>query len=418
MTVPPDAEPPFLAEEAFLWWLADPARPVRIGTLRLVRALRGVSLQYDPAWLQAGIALSEDLPLRDIEQLPTRRDHAAGAVDDARPDRWGETLIARLLRPPRLTVLDHLWYAGDERFGALGVSRFADRHVPHAPAPLPSLADAPALAQIVARVQAGEPLDERARRLIAPGRTMGGVRPKALIELDGAQWVIKFGEAGDPFDSAQVEHATLTLAASAGIRVPQTRVLTLPAGHAVAIRRFDRQEGRRRHALSADVALHAARQPLSYPAIARLLRRLGPADAAAREADRRELFRRMVFNLLVDNTDDHEKNHALLMDDAGALRLSPAFDVLPTGTGLGYQALAIGERGGDATIDNALSDCMSFGLTRDQAVAQAREVARQVAGWRAHFAGCGVRPVDLDRLSLTIDGDRLRGERESLMSGG
>ena len=364
--------------------------------------------------MHAGFALSEDLPLRDIEQLPTRRDHAAGAVDDARPDRWGETVIARLERPPRLTVLDYLWYAGHERFGALGVSRHADHYAPHAPAPLPSFADAPALASIVARVQAGESLDARARRLIAPGRTMGGMRPKALIAMDDAQWVLKFGEAGDPFDSPLVEHATLTLAARAGIRVPETRVLPLPTGHALAVRRFDRDGTARLHAQSADVALHAAGQPLSYPALARLLRRLGPADAALREADRHELFRRMVFNLLMDNTDDHEKNHALLMDDTAALRLSPAFDIVPTGTGLGYQALAIGERDGDATIDNALSDCAAFGRTRVQAVAEARRVADVVAAWRTHFASCGVSAKDIERLSLTLDCDRLRGERAAL----
>lgn len=108
------------ADALYLWWLARPEQPVLVGTLETVRASRGVSLRYAPSWLQSGFALSEDLPLRDVEFLPTGKDTAAGAVDDARPDRWGERVIRVLDKPPRLSLLDYLFYAGDERFGALG----------------------------------------------------------------------------------------------------------------------------------------------------------------------------------------------------------------------------------------------------------------------------------------------------------
>jgi serine/threonine-protein kinase HipA len=86
-------------DEQSLWWLGNPAQPIRVGTLSLVRASRGVSLRYDPQWQRTGFALSEDLPLTDQTFIPTEKDTAAGAVNDARPDRWGERVIRFLDKP-------------------------------------------------------------------------------------------------------------------------------------------------------------------------------------------------------------------------------------------------------------------------------------------------------------------------------
>jgi serine/threonine-protein kinase HipA len=114
------------ANEAFLWWLGDPRHPRLIGSLRLLadsgRVSNGVSLEYGESWLGSGFALSEDLPLRKGEAFPMERDSAVGAVDDARPDRRGERVIRHVIRPPRLSRLDYLYFAGDQRFGALGAS--------------------------------------------------------------------------------------------------------------------------------------------------------------------------------------------------------------------------------------------------------------------------------------------------------
>lgn len=100
----------------------------------------------------------------------------------------------------------------------------------------------------------------------------------------------------------------------------------------------------------------------------------------------RELFRRMVFNILMDNTDDHEKDHALLVTDAASYELAPAYDVVPSIQGLGYQQLRVGVHAGDSTIENALSMCAQFGLTTSKVKEQLRRVAAVVAGWREHFA--------------------------------
>jgi serine/threonine-protein kinase HipA len=396
-----------------LWWLGEPERPLFIGELKTVRSLRGVSLVYGDDWTERGFALSEDLPvIAGQEFLPRERDTAAGAVDDARPDRWGERVIRFLDKPSRLSLLEYLYFAGDDRFGALGVSTSEEQYAPRRFGPLPVLADTETIAELVRQVLANEPVAPELKRLISPGVTLGGARPKALLDIDGEQWVVKFAD-GEPTDAPLVEHASMTLAAKAGIRVARTLAVRLTHGHAVAIKRFDRSAAQRRHALSANVALKAAGETLGYPELAQLLRRRGTVTADHNVAQMRELFRRMVFNILIDNTDDHEKNHVLLVNDALEYELSPAFDVLPSGQALGYQQMRVGEQGADSTLENALSACGQFGLTRAAAQREIRAVARIVGGWRTHFSDVGVSGGDIELLGEQIDRAFLREQREA-----
>jgi serine/threonine-protein kinase HipA len=390
-------------DSLYLWWLGNPTKPVLIGELRMVRASKGVSLQYSPAWLKSGFALSEDLPLLAGEMFPTQKETAVGAVDDARPDRWGERVIRFLDKPARLSVLDFLFFAGDERFGALGVSVSPDEYIARQMGALPQLADTQEIDYLVQQILAGEPIEEPKRRLIAPGATLGGARPKALLNINAHPWVLKFNEPGEAIDMPLVEHATMTLCEQAGIRAAPTMPVKLHKGHAVAVKRFDRAGGLRRHALSANVALRAAGEGLGYPELAQLLRRRGvTADGLYRE-HMAELFRRMVFNILLDNTDDHEKNHALLMTDSGEYELAPAFDVLPSGQALGYQQMRVGAHGADATLENAMSECDQFGLKKAEAAEQVKRVCAVLAQWKTHFAKTGVLAKDIDALSGQID---------------
>jgi serine/threonine-protein kinase HipA len=401
----------------YLWWTADPVRPVLIGELGMVRALRGVSLRYAATWRATGFALSEDLPLIDTEFLPPSKETAAGAVDDARPDRWGERVIRVMDKPARLSLMEYLYFAGDERFGALGVSTSKDAYLPRRQGPLPELADLSQLDELVKQVAAGVAVPAAQRRLIAPGVSMGGARPKALIDIGGEQWVLKFSEPGETVDMPLIEHAAMTLASTAQICVAATQPLSLARGHAVAVRRFDRfrvgNECRRRHALSANVALRAAGEVLGYPELAQLLRRRGVALSSLGRAQMAELFRRMVFNILIDNTDDHEKNHALLLTDRSEYALSPAFDVLPSGHALGYQQMRVGADMADSTLANALSEHAQFGLKRDEAEAQVRQVVAVAAAWKAHFAAVGVLAADIESLAQQIDRPFLADQRRA-----
>lgn len=397
----------------YLWWLGNPTDPRLIGELHVVRTNQGVSLTYDARWLATGFALSEDLPLQTGTYLPLLERTAAGAVDDARPDRWGEKVIRVLNKPARLAVLDFLFYAGDERFGALGVSVSRDAYLARTLGALPSIRDVDEIEKLIQSLLRGEDIDERKKRLIEPGTTLGGARPKALLAMDGHQWVLKFNELGESIDWPLVEHATMTLCARAGIRAAETRPVKLNRGHAVAVRRFDRHDGLRTHALSANVALRAAGEELGYPQMAQLLRRRGVTQDRRGARQMHELFRRMIFNILMDNTDDHEKNHAFLMTDESHYDLSPAYDVLPAGQALGYQAMIVGDNVADSTLSNALSQHALFGLKVSEARQQIQQVCDAVSTWKAHFATVGVTPGNIASLARQIDRPFLLQQREN-----
>lgn len=389
-------------DRLYLWLVTQPAQPILIGELHLIRTTRGVSLRYAPEWLQRGFPLSEDLPLIDEELIPSESAIASGAVDDARPDRWGERVIRFLDKPPRLSLLEYLYFAGDDRFGALGVSTSGTEYLPRQLGPLPALGDTDTIHELIRRVQANEPVPEEQKRLISPGVTLGGARPKALLDIAGEQWVIKFDD-GEPTDTPLIEHASMLLAKKANIRVASTRAVRLIHGHAVIIQRFDRENGARLHCLSACVALRAAAERFGYPELAQLLRRRGVVEGDQNVRDMHELFRRMVFNILIDNTDDHEKNHALIVTDAQQYRLSPAYDVLPSGQALGFQQMRVGEEEADSTLANALSMAQLFALKKDAAIQQVREVVAVVNEWQRHFSACGVTRGDIELYAEQID---------------
>jgi serine/threonine-protein kinase HipA len=410
-------------DELYLWFLADPAVPRYAGRLRLVDAGKGVSLQYGSEWLASGFPLSEDLVLTDIEQLPRWKGMAVGAVDDARPDRWGERVIQYLDKPARLSLMEYLYYAGDDRFGALGVSTSQAAYVARPKSALPRLVQAQELSEIVHKVGAREPISGIERQMLNAGGSFGGAKPKALIDIGGAQWVIKFFD-DEPIDVPLIEHASMTLAALAGIRVADTRVVQLVGENALAVRRYDRDGERRIHCISAGTALRAQATPeqepeLGYPSLAQLLRRAGVTDEDQNLRDMQELFRRMVFNILIDNTDDHEKNHALLVvapTRQGRYRLAPGYDILPTNSGAGYQEFIVGTDRRDSTLSNAMSQCELFGYTPAQAAGEVVRVIAAVDGWRKHFAACGVTNSDLESLAERIDGEVLKGQRRAFNS--
>jgi len=409
--------PAALPDVLYLWWLGSPLAPQWIGTLRWVRrALHqhaGVSLRYAPMWLANGFALSEDRPLRDVEHFPSLPDAAAGALDDARPDRWGERVIRFLIKPERLSTLDYLYFAGDNRVGALGVSELSDRYVPYPHGVLPELADVQQMHDVIRKFEAHELLEPSLARLVMPGATLGGAKPKALLHMDGREWVLKFAEKGDVVDLGLIEHASMTLAAKAGIDVCETRALPYMQGgqtrHALAVLRFDRDGQERRHCISAHVGLRAAGLDYGYPEMALLLRRMGDPTQLAQAGE--QLFRRMVFNICIDNTDDHEKNH-MFLGQGTRLNLAPAFDVLPTLQSLGVQSIRVGAAGADASLVNALSEYKLFALTLARAQRLVQQVVAAVNQWQSHFAQIGVDLQDVRTVAQHVDRAYLLQQRQ------
>ena len=403
-------------DQLYVWAMVNPAAPTQVGSVSLSQLVADcATFTYTPDWWN--FALSEDMPIMEGQIFSTgERNTAPGAIDDARPDRWGERIIRHIDRPARLSILEMLLFAGDDRFGALGVSTSAEQYIPRYLGPYPQLKDLAQLAAAVEDVQTQAPITAEIQRLIQPGVTLGGARPKALLQTDNGPCVIKFSEVDDPVDTPLIEHATMTLAAQAGMYVAGTDVLPLPARygkarHALTIERFDRLGPYRVHCQSAHTALRAAGLEQSYSNLATILLRLGHPDRQA--AMREELFKRMVFNILMDNTDDHERNHSISLNLAdGYYDLTPAYDVVPSLQNLGYQALVVGTGGSESSLENALTQINEYGIKMPRAIELIRQVATAVDRWAAHFTALGVSQSDMELLAASIDRDALKSQRQ------
>ena len=404
----------------FLWELTRPEVPSLVGELR--RLSNGdVSLQYDASWIIHGYAISPDMPLIDREYPAIHRrlrDKAApGAVDDARPDNWGEKVIRYLHRPKGNTLIDYLYLAGDDRFGALGVSSSRTAYLPFPTPALPRLENAAQISEVSRIITNDGVLTAQQKNLAAANASLGGAKPKAVIQIDGEEWILKLFN-GEPYDLPLIEHATMTLAALCGIHVAQTMPVRLTAEHALAIKRFDRVGSRRVHCLSAATLLRsetpAGNMPVyGYPHLARAIRRMG--DAVTVKLQLLDLFRRMVFNILIANTDDHEKNHAVLVQQNGpvpVLRLAPAYDVVTSGNGAVAHEFLISEDSPEPLLSNAMLVCPQFDLTPNEAAKEIRKLIEVVDQWQGHFKACGVVDRDIAELAGFIDSDALRHERQ------
>ena len=401
-------------DRLYLWALVNPAQPMMVGALQLSALVPDcATFVYDAQWWH--FPLSEDLPLIAGQEFSAgEKNSAPGAIDDARPDRWGERIIRHIDRPARLSILEMLLFAGDDRFGALGVSVSAEQYIPRHVGPYPQLRDLAQLNAAIEEVQNQTPVTDTMQRLLQPGVTLGGARPKALLQTDEGPRVIKFSELDDAVDTPLIEHATMTLAAKAGIHVAKTAALPIPrrrSRHALTIERFDRLGDVRLHCQSASTLLRAAGQDQSYAALAGVLLRIAHPDKQI--AMREELFKRMVFNILMDNTDDHERNHSVRMTLDGYCELTPAYDMVPSLQNLGYQAMGVGNSGAESSIDNALTVINEFGIRRPRAIELIRQVVRVVDRWKAHFTKLGVSASDMELLHASIDRDALKSQRKA-----
>lgn len=382
---------------------------------------------YGRRYLERGNAIAVDpvsLPLARADEgtlVPAEGLALFGALRDATPDAWGRRVIEnRLHAPPNgLSESVYLDQAGPHRAGALDVRMRPDSAA--AEGALPSSLELDHLLAAAARVEEGEPVPAHLAAFFAGGPTVGGARPKAVVTSDGREWIAKFPARGDVFDVPLVEYATLELAREAGLQVPRTRLQSLADGrHVMLIERFDREPQAlgiaRRHMVSALtlLALHEQQSPdASYADMADALGRWGVGGRIA--ADRRELFVRMVFNILVSNDDDHLRNHAFLHDpSADGWHLSPLYDVVPKPQVAQERMLhlAVGPRGRLARLDNALGGCGRFGLLPPAAAALIDGLVRVVRGWRGTFERAGVPAPECERLASAFRRAQDIGQRE------
>jgi serine/threonine-protein kinase HipA len=334
-----------------------------------------------------------------------------GAVRDAVPDSWGRRVIENRLKAPANSLPEstYLRFAGSNRFGALDFrSGPADVEQPGV---LPPVTRLEYLLEAADRIQRGETLSEAMSDIFDAGPSMGGMRPKAVVERSGRQWIAKFSTLNDPFDVPMIEWATLELARECGLQVPQTDLLTLADGRSVMlIERFDRIPAKsswyRRHVVSALtlLGLHEAQSPTaSYADLANRLTTFAAEGMVG--GDRAELFRRMVFNILVSNDDDHLRNHAFIWSPLGrGWQLSPLYDVVPKPQVATerYLHLGVGAQGRLATLDNALSHASQFGLTSAEASQLIERIALKTREWRNTFERLGVTEAECNRVQAAF----------------
>ncbi|KAF1690755.1 type II toxin-antitoxin system HipA family toxin [Pseudoxanthomonas koreensis] len=400
-----------------------------VGRLQRAASRTGeaISFEYDPQWL-ANAGPVTAFPLDHELQLGTGARYAragaaalSGAFVDCSPDRWGKRLMdrreaieareqGRAVR--NLRAWDYLVGVNDEsRMGAL---RFVDphtlRYVDDRALSAPPFTGLRRLEAIAAQVERGDDdtSDQMAawvRQLVAPGASLGGARPKASFrDQDGQLWLAKFPSADDRIDVGLWEFLTHQLSLEAGIEMPRARLMRLSdRGHTYAVQRFDRTATSRRAFCSAMTQLDVTEsEGSSYLDIVLAIESGGTSTQIARDLE--QLFRRVLFNILIGNRDDHLRNHGFLRTGDG-WQLSPAFDVNPD-PDKDYHVLAINEADPSPDSGLLLATAAYYRIPKKETSAIARQVRDAVRGWDTRARALGASGNDIARMQAIIDPER------------
>jgi serine/threonine-protein kinase HipA len=373
---------------------------------------RSDAVEFDPIELRLSNRVYETTTLQGL----------FGALRDAGPDFWGRTVIDRH-EGTGLGELDYLLHSPDDRAGALG---FGLNQVP--PAPLRKFNKTLELAklqQLADAIIADEKVDDidaaQVEQLIQVGTSMGGARPKAVVEDAEGLWIAKFNRKDDSWNNARVEHAMLLLGRACGLTTAESRVDQAGGRDILLVKRFDRERtagGYLRFRMVSGLTLlrsdenPIARTNWAYPLLVEELRRA----SAAPESDAHGLFRRMCFNALISNGDDHPRNHAIIARNAD-WRLSPAYDLTPSPQAAyeRYLALEVGDRGRAATAENLISQSPRFLLSKadaDTIINGMEECVRQ--RWYSIAREAGVTEQDCDQISNAFVGPGFRMAAEAV----
>jgi serine/threonine-protein kinase HipA len=330
-----------------------------------------------------------------------------GALRDASPDYWGRRVIEKHAARTALGEMDYLLESPDDRAGALG---FGLNQVPPAPLrtfnktldleKLQELADALVKDEIPT-----DPAAPQVQELLLLGTSMGGARPKAVAEDDEGLWIAKFSRNDDRWNFPRVEYAMLRLARQCGINVAESRIETVGGKDVLLIKRFDREKTNagylRARMISGLTVLRAEedsnlRTRWSYVVLAEELRRI----VAEPQKDAGELFRRMCFNAVISNLDDHPRNHAFIARDR-EWALSPAYDLTPSPVVAQDRrdlAMECGDQGRFANAANILSQSGRFLLDNEEAEKIINEIREQVSHWYDVVRASGVSETDAEAI--------------------
>jgi serine/threonine-protein kinase HipA len=384
---------------------------------RVRKGAESATFEYDKSWLARTnrFALEPALKLTP-GPYHTRSDKPLfGAIGDSAPDRWGRILMRRAERrrakiedqtPRTLFEIDFLLMVDDEaRAGAL---RFTEKEggpflAESGKMKIPPLIELPRLLSAAEHVLDDTDSDEDLRLLLAPGSSLGGGRPKTSVRDHNGQLAIaKFPCKTDEHNTVRWEAVALTLAKKAKILVPAWRLEVIGNKPVLLLARFDRKDGMRIPFLSAMSMLDAKdNEQHSYLEFVDILRQYG----AASKEDMHALWRRIVFNILISNTDDHLRNHGFIYAGQSGWRLSPAYDLNPVPIDIGPRVLSTSINLDDSTasLDLALEVAEYFELAAKDASRMAKEVGNAVSSWRTVAKNCGLTNAEIERMASAFD---------------
>lgn len=406
---------------------------LQVGSLVYVRQGRreNSTIAYDESWLASPerFNVSADLQLvmgYQTRKAPSPHDSVFhGAIADTAPDAWGRRVIARDHAKrrkddpglPALTELDYLLAVDD--FSRVGALRLRDsdgawhRTVPPGRRSTPPLIELERVFQASHALERGQETSEDLRYLQGKGTSLGGMRPKCtMVDEDGLLAIGKFPSVGDARCVTRGEVLALKLATQAGIAAAPARIVQLGGvGGDVpvaVIRRFDRDsaDGRIPYQSAATLLQASREEDRSYTEIADAIRTHGHAPTQ----DVRELWRRLIFNLLITNVDDHLQNHGFLHVERGLWRLAPAFDINPFPDKDRESKTWLSEQDGPITGVQMLLDRASyFGLDQGQALVVLAEVHAAVSNWRqvATSTEVGLRPAELEDFAPAFEHEQM-----------
>jgi len=370
--------------EAFVWvWLHGAAEPVVAGRVWSEGDI--VNFNYGRSYLEREEAIPlylPELPLRSGAIPPARALSMPGCIADAMPDAWGRRVIMRHVLgrsagAAKLGPLGFMLESGSDRIGALDFQSSPDAYEPRRGevAPLAELMEA------ARRVDEGMPLTPELDRALLHGSSIGGARPKALLDDGGRKLIAKFSSSSDAeLPAVKGEYVAMELARRAGLEAAPVELVSVMGRDVLLVERFDRPAGtaQRRALVSALTMLglpeESRPEDWSYAELAQVVRRRFTEP----KKTLRELFARIAFNILVGNTDDHPRNHAAFWDGE-MLTLTPAYDVCPQrrGGGEAAQLMAIAPNGWRMS---QLAGCVDAAAAYQLSGKEAREVVdRQIA---------------------------------------
>lgn len=396
-------------------------RQVGLARSNRVRGKETILFEYDDAWLNDSdrFSLEPALAMTRGAFAPPSGLTVFGSIGDSAPDTWGRRLMQRAERRAAeregraihtLAESDYLLGVSDTtRLGALRFRRVGEESF-QAPdrAGVPALIQLGKLLQITERILRDEETDEDLQLIFAPGSSIGGARPKAsVIDQHGYLSIAKFPKETDDYSVETWEEIALRLAEQAGIATPKHQLIEV-AGKAVLLsRRFDRQDGTRIPFLSAMAMISAKDgEQGSYPEIVDSLVQHG----AQAKTDARALYRRVVFNVLISNVDDHLRNHGFLWLGKNGWALSPAYDLNPMPSDIKARVLTTNISLDEATcsLDLLESAAEYFSLSLAQARAIIKEVALVTSRWRNIAKQVGARSAEIQRMASAFEHDELK----------